>query len=73
MQKSVLPVFSSRSFIVSGLRFRFLIHFRFIFVCGMRKYFYSILLYVVFLAFTDPFFEETVFPSLYILASFDLD
>ena len=26
-----------------------------------------------FLAFLDPIFEETVFPSLYILASFDLD
>ena len=30
MSKSVLPMFSSRSFIVSGLTFRYLIHFEFI-------------------------------------------
>ena len=30
-------MFSSRSFIVSGLMFRSLIHFEFIFVCGVRK------------------------------------
>ena len=30
MLESVLPMFSSRSFIVSGLRFRSLIHFEFI-------------------------------------------
>ena len=32
MPESVLPMFSSRSFIVSGLTFRSLIHFEFIFV-----------------------------------------
>ena len=32
MLESVLPMFSSRSFIVSGLTFRSLIHFEFIFV-----------------------------------------
>ena len=39
MSESVLPMFSSRSFIVSGLMFRFLIHFQF-FLCvyGVRKY-----------------------------------
>ena len=37
MSESVLPMFSSRSFIVSGLTFRSLIHFEFIFVCGVRK------------------------------------
>ena len=37
MRESVLPMFSSRSFIVSGLTFRFLIHFEFIFVYGVRK------------------------------------
>jgi len=30
MSESVLPIFSSRSFIVSGLMFRSLIHFEFI-------------------------------------------
>ena len=37
MSSSVLPMFSSKSFIVSGLRFRSLIHFEFIFVYGIRK------------------------------------
>ena len=37
MSKSVLPMFSSRSIIVSGLTFRFLIHFEFIFLYGVRK------------------------------------
>ena len=36
MSESVLPNVSSRSFIVSGLTFRSLIHFEFIFVCGVR-------------------------------------
>ena len=35
--ESVLPMFSSRSFIVSDLTFRSLIHFELIFVCGVRK------------------------------------
>ena len=35
--QSLLPMFSSRSFIVSGLKFRSLIHFEFIFVNGVRK------------------------------------
>ena len=38
MSESVLPMFSSRSFIVSGLLFRSLIHFEFIFVYGVRKW-----------------------------------
>ena len=37
MLESVLPMFSSRSSIVSGLMFIFLIHFEFIFVYGDRK------------------------------------
>ena len=37
MSSSVLPTFSSQCFIVSGLTFRSLIHFEFIFVCGVRK------------------------------------
>ena len=37
MLESVLPMFSSRSFIVSGLTFRSLIHFEFTFVYGVRK------------------------------------
>ena len=47
MLESVLPMFSSRSFIVYGLTFRSLIHFEFIFVYGVRKRFSFILLQVV--------------------------
>ena len=46
MSLNVLPMFSSKSFIVSGLTFRSLIHFEFIFVCGVRKCFNFILLHV---------------------------
>src|SRR5574337_728094 len=37
MSESVLPMFSSRRFIVSGLTLRSLIYFEFIFVYGVRK------------------------------------
>ena len=47
MSESVLPMFSSRSFIVSGLTLRSLIHFEFIFVYGVRKCSSFILLQVV--------------------------
>ena len=47
MLESVLPMFSSRSFIVSDLTFRSLIHFQFIFVYGVRKCSGFILLQVV--------------------------
>ena len=46
MAKSVLPMFSSKSFMVSGLKFRSLIYFEFIFVYGVRKYSNLILLHV---------------------------
>ena len=36
MSLNVLPMFSSKSFIVSGLTFRSLIHFEFIFVYGVK-------------------------------------
>ena len=39
MFKSLLPMFFSRSFIISGLTFKSLIHFEFILVCGLRKWF----------------------------------
>ena len=37
MSKNVLPIFSSMSFIVSGLTFRSLIYFEFIFLYGVRN------------------------------------
>ena len=72
MSKSVLPVSSSESFIVSSLTLKFLIHFELIFVYGVKEYVNFILLHCcsVFLA---PLIEETVFFLLYILASFTLD
>ena len=47
MSEIVLPMFSSRSFRVSGLMFRSLIHFEFIFVCGARQCSSFVLLQVV--------------------------
>ena len=47
MSESVLPMLSSRSFIVSGHTFRSLIHFEFIFVYGVRKCFSFIVTQVV--------------------------
>ena len=37
MSKSVFPMFSSKSFIVSGLTFKSLIHLEFISVYGVRE------------------------------------
>ena len=47
MSESVLLMFSSKSFIISGLTFRSLIHFKFIFVYGVRKCSTSILFHIV--------------------------
>ena len=44
--QSVLPMFSFKNFIVSGLMFRSLVHFEFIFVRGVRKCFNFILLHI---------------------------
>ena len=72
MSESVLPMFSSKSFIVSGLMFRSLIHFEFIFVYGVRKCSSFFLLQVV-----DQFSQHHLlnifFSPLYILASFIKD
>ena len=68
MSYSVLPMFSFKSFTVSGLTFRSLIHFEFIFVCGVRKYSNFIFLQSCPLLPT-PLVEETVFFPLYIFAS----
>ena len=70
MSESVLPMFSSRSFIFSGLTFRSLIHFEFIFVYGVKKSSSFILLQVV-----DQFSQHHLLKCspLYILASFVKD
>ena len=59
MLETVLPMFSSRSFIVSGLTFWSLIHFEFIFVHGFRKCSSFMLLEVV-----DQFSQHHVFKTL---------
>ena len=46
MSESVWLIFSSKGFIISGLIFRSLIYFEFIFVYGVRKYSNFILLHV---------------------------
>ena len=71
MSSSVLPLFSSKSFIVSGLTFRSLIlNVEFIFVYGVRKCSNFILLRIAVLFSQQHFIEEAVFAPLYILASF---
>ena len=72
MSESVLPMFSSRSFIVSGLMLRSLIHFEFISVYGVRKCYSFILLQVVD-QFSQHHLLKIVFNPLYILASFVKD
>ena len=69
MSWNVLLMFSSKSFKVSGLTFKSLIYFEFIFVYGIRKCSNFILIYSC-PVFTGPFIEESVFAPLYILASF---
>ena len=72
MSNSLLPIFSSRSAVVSGFIFKALTHFDFIFVHGVRE---------VQLdsfacncpVFPTPFIEEAVFTPLYCHASFVVD
>jgi len=56
MSESVLPMFSFRRFIVSGLTLRSLIHFEFIFVYGVKKFFNYYLLKYFLMAFLFVFF-----------------
>ena len=72
MLESVLPI-SSRSFILSDLAFRSLIHFEFIFVYGVRKCSSFILLQMVDQFSEHDLLKEIVFSPLYILASFVKD
>ena len=71
MSESVLPMFSSKSFIVSGLTLRSLIHFEFIFVYGVRKCYNFILLRGA-VQFSQHHLLKrlSLFAPLYILASF---
>ena len=62
MSLSVLPMFSSKSFIVSGLSFRSLIHFEFIFVYGVRRCSNFILLHVAVQISQDHLFKRLSLP-----------
>ena len=71
MSTSVLPLFSSKSFIVYGFTVKSLIHFEFIFMYGIRTCSDFIILHVA-VWFSQHHFL-TVFTQLYILASFVKD
>ena len=69
MSLSVLPAFSSKGFIVSGLTVRSLIHFEFILVCGVRKCSSFILLCIAVQFSQHHLLNRLCLPPLYILAS----
>ena len=64
---------SSKSFIVSDLTFRSLIHFELIFVYGVKECCNFVFITCSCPGFPAPCIEETVFPPLYSLASFVVD
>ena len=63
--KEHLPVFSSKSLVVSGLTLRSLTHFEFIFVYDVRKCSNFILLHIAVQFSQHHFTEEAVFSPLY--------
>ena len=65
-------MFSSNHFIVSGLTFRSLIHFEYIFVYGVTKC-SSFMFYQVVDKFSQHHLLKSVFSALYIFASFVKD
>ena len=62
MSSSVLPMFYSKSFIVTGLPFRSLIHFDFILVYGIRKCSNFILLHIAVLFFQHHLLKRLSLP-----------
>ena len=73
MSENVLPMFSSKNFIVSGLTFRYLIHFEFIFVYSVRECSNSILSHVGVLFTQHHLLKRLSFSPLYIFASSVVD
>ena len=63
--KDVLPMFSSRSFMVWGLIFRSLIHFELIFVYSVRKYTSLSLLYIAVQFPENPWLKRCLFSIAY--------
>ena len=72
MSESVLPKFSSKSLIVSGLIFMSLIHFKLILCMVLRNDVISFF-YMCCPVFPASFVEETIFPPLCSLASLVTD
>ena len=70
MSENALPMFSSRSFMVSCFIFKSLNHFEFIFVYGIRECSSFILLHVKGCPIFPAPLRETVFSPLYALADF---
>ena len=68
MAENIQPMFSARSFMVSDLTFRSLIHF--IFVYGIEEMFQSHSFTCNCLVFLAPLVEETIFSPLCIPVSF---
>ena len=73
MSKCVLPKFSFKSFMVSGLTFRPLIHFEFTFVYGVRECSNFILLHAALQFSQHHLLKTLVFYPLYSVASFAVD
>ena len=69
MSKSILPMFSSRSFIITGVTFKSLMHSQFIFVYDVRECSNFILLHVA-VQFSQYHLLKRLSAPLYILASF---
>ena len=64
---------SFKNFIVSGLTYRSLIYFEFIFMYDVREFSNFILLHVAVQFFQHYLLKEAVFAPLYVLASFVID
>ena len=73
MSKSVLPMFSSRSFIVSSLTFATLIHFEFILYMVLRECSNFILLHVAAQFSQHHLLKRLIFSPLYIFSFFVID
>ena len=73
MSASVLPMFSSKSFIVSGLVFRSLIHFGLLFVYRIKEWSNFIFFLHVVVQFSQHHLLKRLFPTSCSLASFVID
>ena len=69
MSKSILPIFSSKRFLISGVKFGSLIHFVFIFLYSVGECSTFILLHVA-VQYSLHYLLKSIFSPLYILASF---